>query len=161
MGKRVKTFADGSFLEYDWGNFDKWCVYLTRPGCERKPPRDTEYFAQLKQFARKHTAKQIYADFLRIYEMTGKEADEAVLARITEIASGYGADALEMDIIFTELYLGMIAEEQKQRTKLGKRIKRLGMHMLLVEGQSVDEAANGVRGKDWREIDRMCRQQGF
>lgn len=44
MGQVIKSFADGSFLEYDKGSFDEWCVYLTKPYRERRAPRDVEYF---------------------------------------------------------------------------------------------------------------------
>ena len=63
--------------------------------------------------------------------------------------------------MFTILYMAMIAEEKKEHTKLGKRIKRLGVHKLLVERVPVSEAANFMRGMGWREIDRMCREYGF
>lgn len=49
MGQLIKRFPDGSFLEYDRGGFDDWCVYLTDASGNRKPPRDTDYFAQLKR----------------------------------------------------------------------------------------------------------------
>ena len=51
MGQRIKTFSDGSFLEYDRGSFDDWCVYLTKPDGNRKPPRDMDYFKQLQNLA--------------------------------------------------------------------------------------------------------------
>ena len=40
MGQLIKHFPDGSFLEYDRGGFDDWCVYLTDASGKRKPPRD-------------------------------------------------------------------------------------------------------------------------
>jgi len=55
----------------------------------------------------------------------------------------------------------MIAEERKANTRLGKRIKRLGIHALLMESVSVANAANFMRGMGWREIDRLCRERGF
>lgn len=55
----------------------------------------------------------------------------------------------------------MIAEEQKQFTRLGKRIKRLGIHMLLLESKSVHEAANFIRGMGWRDIATHCDERGF
>ena len=59
------------------------------------------------------------------------------------------------------LYLAMIAEERKANTKLGKRIKRLGVHKLLFDGGNVSNSANFMRGMGWREIDALCRQYGF
>lgn len=51
MGQLIKHFPDGSFLEYDRGGFDDWCVYLTDASGKRKPPRDIDYFAQLRSLA--------------------------------------------------------------------------------------------------------------
>jgi hypothetical protein len=55
----------------------------------------------------------------------------------------------------------MLAEEKKAGTRLGKRIKRLGVHKLLIEKRTVDEAANFMRGMNWRTIDTMCKERGF
>lgn len=63
--------------------------------------------------------------------------------------------------IYTILYMGMVAEERKAGTRLGKRIKRLGVHKLLVENQSVSDAANFMRGMRWREIDALCSARGY
>lgn len=57
--------------------------------------------------------------------------------------------------------MAMISEEQKEHTKLGKRIKRLGIHKLLIEGIPVNKAANFMRGMKWREIDKICLKLGF
>lgn len=160
MSRPIKTFSDGSFLEYDAGRFDPWCVYLTRKG-SRWPPRDVDYFNQLKALAEKYGSRRVYDDFVRIYDLVGKEKRDADLAAVSQIAAGYGEDALEVDIIFSVLYLAMIAEENKKNSRLGKRIKRLGVHQLLMEGQSVGCAANFMRRMGWREIDRLCKERGF
>ena len=55
----------------------------------------------------------------------------------------------------------MVAEEKKAGTRLGKRIKRLGVYKLLVENLSVEESANFMRGMNWRQIDALCRERGF
>lgn len=104
---------------------------------------------------------RIYNDYILVYELTGKQVESHSLRRITEISSGYGQDALQIDIIFSILYMAMIAEEQKKYTRLGKRIKRLGIYALLIEHKTISEAANFMRGMGWREIDSLCRQKGF
>ncbi len=80
---------------------------------------------------------------------------------ITEVTSDYGNDSLEMDILFTIIYAGMVAEENKANMVLKKRIKRLGMHQSLIENTPADYAANFSKGKKWRELDTLCRQRGF
>jgi len=55
----------------------------------------------------------------------------------------------------------MVAENVKKNTRLGKRIKRLGVHDLLLESGEVAHAAHFMRGLGWREIDVLCRARGF
>ena len=57
--------------------------------------------------------------------------------------------------------MAMIAEEQKQFTRLGKRIKCLGIHMLLFEEKSVHEEANLTLDMGWRDIAALCDERGF
>lgn len=161
MGQRIKAFADGSYLEYDRGSFDDWCVYLVDRNGFRRPPKDTDYFSQLKQYADRYGADRIYGDYVRVYQLTGARVDYSALSYISQLAMSYGGDALEIDTIFSILYMAMIAEENKEGTRLGKRIKRLGIHQLLVENQSVDRAANFMRGMNWRSIDALCKARGF
>ncbi len=161
MGEIIKKFTDGSFLEYGRGSFDDWCVYLTDSAGVRKPPRDTAYFEQLKNLAGKYGTDRIYADYVRVYNLTKKELDPRVLKSISDIAESYDGDALSMDTILSILYMAMIAEEKKAYTKLGKRIKRLGIYMLLKEKRSVSDSANFMRGMGWREIDELCKERGF
>lgn len=161
MGQLVKLFSDGSFLEYDRGSFDGWCVYLTKKGEERRALKDADYFYQLKQLAEKYGVKRVYSDYVRVYNMTGILVEGSSLAVISEIAGSYEGDALEVDIMFSILYMAMIAEEQKEFTRLGKRIKRLGIHKLLVENRSISESANFMRKMKWREIAALCTERGF
>ena len=161
MGQTIKTFRDGSFLEYDRGSFDEWCVYFTDLSGVCKPPRDTEYFSQLKQLACQYGTDKVYKDYVRVYDMTGKNASISALESISQLAKSYGSHSLQADIIFSILYMAMIAEEQKAHTRLGKRIKRLGIYELLIENKDVREAANFMRGMGWRDIARLCEERGF
>lgn len=161
MGKKIKEFRNGSFLEYDRGAFDDWCVYLTESNGRRRPPRDIDYFEELSNLADKYGAEKIYRDYVSIYELTMHDLDNYVLDKITSIASTYVFDSLQVDIIFSILYMAMISEERKENTKLGKRIKRLGIYELLIENRNVRDAANFMRGMGWRQIDVLCRERGF
>ena len=161
MGKMIKEFNDGSYLEYDRGSFDDWCVYLTKTDGTRKPPRDTDCFQQLKELSNTYGSDRVYEDYVKVYELTGKSVEDNVLNQISEISNDYGADSLEVDIIFSILYMAMIAEENKAFTRLGKRIKRLGIYKLLIENNSVQQSANFMRGMGWREISDLCNERGF
>ncbi len=98
---------------------------------------------------------------MRVYDLTGKQVDPQSLKVISQIAASYGNDVLEIDVIFSILYMAMIAEEQKEHTRLGKRIKRLGIYTLLFENRSVSDAANFMRGMSWRDIAKLCEERGF
>ena len=161
MGQLIKEFENGTFLEYDRGGFDDWCVYFTDTNGTRKPPRDVDYFKQLTELAEKYSVEKVYTDYVQVYNLTGKEVEQPALAEISRISASYGRDALDVDVIFSILYMAMIAEERKKYTRLGKRIKRLGLYKLLIEKRSVYEAANFMRGMGWRDIDALCRERGF
>ena len=158
----VKRFEDGSYLEYAKGSFDDWCVYMVDPKIKfRRPPRDTHYFDFLQHQAETFGADKIYRDFISLYDQTGKDVSDRVLKFIDSLAESYGNMKLRFAQIYTILYMGIVAEERKAGTRLGKRIKRLGVHKLLVENQSVSDAANFMRGMRWREIDALCSVRGF
>lgn len=161
MGRIVTTFSDGSKLEYDKGAFDDWCVYLTRPSISKYAPKDFQYFQRLVDYATKYGFDNLYEDYVEIYNLTTKNIEETVLRRIKEITSKYGEDSLNIAIDFTIIYMGMIAEENKEFTKLGKRIKRLGVHQVLKERMHYNEAANFSRGKKWKELNEICSSKGF
>ena len=146
MGTIIKRFSDGSYLEFDRGSFDGWCVYVATPGNVRRPPLDRNYFSFLKRLAEQFGPQRVYNDFVRVYRETEKHVDEKVFSLIAHIASGYPGWELRVEQVFSILYLTMIAEENKANTHLGRRIKRLGIHCLLLEGLSVEQAADFTRG---------------
>jgi hypothetical protein len=158
---RIREFVDGSYLEYARGTFDEHCVYLTRPTRNRHAPKDIEYFAVLKRLSDRYGTKKVYADFVKIYEQTSKDYDYLVADEIRKLSSAYGIDSLEAEIALTTIYAAMIGEEKKANTKLGKRVKRLGIHQLLAEEFEIEKAATFSKGMKWREIEKECVKRGF
>ncbi len=157
----IRTFSDGSELTFDTGTFDDWCVYLKMPGRAKYAPTDELYFTRLNQLADKHGHEKIYNDFVRFYELTSTSIEKEVLQTICEISASYRRDSLEIEVIFTIIYAGMVAEENKEKAILKKRIKRLGMHQTLMDRLPAKEAARFSKGKNWRELDVICREKGF
>lgn len=157
----LRSFADGSTLAFGPGRFDDWCVYLTRPGQQPDPPRDIDYFARLKAIAARHSSQLLYTDFLTIYHRTTADVSPAILELCYWLSRYYGDDALEADMLLSILYAGMIAEENKSRARLKKRVKRLGIHQLLIEDFTAEQAATFSKGKKWQEIDLACTERGF
>ena len=161
MTTLIKTITDGSIVEFGKGSFDDWCVYLTRKNEPRFAPKDILYFTELTRLGDKHGHKKIYNDFVKIYIGTTSVINNNILSEITEIAKAYEEDSINIDIWFTIIYAGMIAEENKKHAILKKRVKRLGMHQLLIERESPVYAANYSKGKYWRELDVIMRGFGF
>ena len=150
----VKTFSDKSRIGYDQGSFDEWCIYIETVDGSRKPPTDVEYFSRLEAYSEKYGTEKVYNDLLEIFKFTGTEVKESQLSRITDISKGYADDVLNVDKDYTTIYLGMIAENRKDRTVLGKNIKILGIYQTLFEGDlpetnaivvTEDEARRGIR----------------
>ena len=150
----VKTFSDKSKIGYDQGSFDGWCIYTETVDGSRKPPTDVEYFSRLETYGEKYGTDKVYNDLLEIFNFTGTEVKESQLSRITEISREYGDDMLDVDKDYTTIYLGMIAENRKDRTVLGKNIKILGIYQTLFERDlpetnaivvTEDEARRGIR----------------
>lgn len=161
MKRLIKTFNDGSFLEYDRGGIDDWCVYMTNPSGVRRPPLDRDYFTELKNLADRYGVDRVYSDFVEIYDATSKEINNDVLNRITEIADGYGPDSLSVDKLFTTFYMAMTSEENYPGTKLGRRIKRLAAFEILHNNRPVPDAVVFMKKMKWREIAALCEERGF
>lgn len=158
---KIKDFTDGSYLKYDKGKFDNWCIYLVKSNGSKIAPRDVNYFTLFQELAEKYGGERIYQDFVIIYDKTNAQINSQLLNQITNLSQNYQNDALTLDKLFTTVYAGMVAEENKQNAVLKKRIKRLGMHQLLIERETPEFAANFSRGKKANELKKECGNRGF
>lgn len=161
MATLIKNVRNLHRVEFDQGRFDQWCVYLERNGLTRYAPVDTEYFEFFRQKGITYGAQRVYNDFVKIYTPTNRLIDPNVLNLITTIANTYGNDATEMDVWFSVIYAGMIAEENKANMILKKRVKRLGMYQVMTQNMQPAVAARFSFGKNWRELDALMRAGGF
>lgn len=157
----VMTMTNGSKISFGRGRFDSWCIYVERidkPDEKFFFPLDSWYFTEMARINVKES--NVYEDFVKIYDKTTKEVDKKVLKTIVQLASKYTETDL-VELIYGILYAGMIAEENKYKTKLGKRIKRLGVYQTLVDRIDPNESANFSRGMKWQDIDEECLRRGF
>lgn len=92
--------------------------------------------------------------------MTTRDINGAVLDRITLLANAY-ENSIEVDKLFTTLYMAMVAEENYPNTKLGRKIKRLAAYEILINRREVSDAVNFMRGMGWRDIAALCSERGF
>ena len=161
MLRKINNFSNGGFIEFDTGNFDDWCVFVTKSTGERFVPTDVYYFSRLKMLGEKYGLQKIYDDFVVIFNRTTKNIDPVVFNLISSLSEFYKEDSVEIEIWFNVLYAGMIAEENKQNAILKKRIKRLGMHQVLIDDLEPEFAANFSKGKKWRDLNKLMKSKGF
>lgn len=161
MSRRINNFSNGGFIEFDSGCFDGWCVFVTKPGTRRFAPTDVQYFTRIKEISEKFGPQKVYDDFVVIYNRTTKNIDPKVFVLILTLSRFYDDNSTEIELWFNVLYAGMIAEENKENAILKKRIKRLGVHQVLIDGISPEKAAVFSKGKKWKELDEIMRSKGF
>jgi hypothetical protein len=161
MPRKLNTFRNGGYIEFDTGVFDDWCVYVTKPNGNRFAPTDVQYLSRLKKLAKKYTPGKIYDDFVQIFDRTSPKINPEVFQFITNVSKFYQEDALEIEIWFNVIYAGMIAEENKQNAILKKRIKRLGVHHALIDDLTPEVAANFSKGIKWLHLNRLMKAKGF
>lgn len=162
MAKIIKALQNNRSVIFDTGKFDDWCVYVVENNGAKKAPFDQTYFNDLKTISQKYPLNKVYDDFVTIYNDTTKEIDKGVLLKIDHIFSTYNPeDQIIIEQWMTVLYAGMIAEENKTNAILKKRVKRLGMHQVLILHMPANEAAKFSYGKKWRDLDAIMRPLGF
>ena len=110
------------------------------------PPRDVDYFSTLLEFSNRFGVEKVYNDFVEVFNRTASEPDPGVFKYIEQLAEAYEGDALQAYKTYSILYVAMIAEECRAGTKLGRRVKRLGVHQILFDGFDVVNAANFSKG---------------
>lgn len=161
MSTKLNNFVNGGFIEFDSGCFDGWCVFVTMPEKQRFAPTDVQYFSRLKVIGENFGPQKIYDDFVVIYNRTTKNVDPKVFGLIQVLSSFYDEFAEEMELWLNVIYAGMIAEENKENAILKKRIKRLGIHQVLIDNISPEKAAVFSKGKKWKELDEIMKSKGF
>jgi DNA adenine methylase len=156
-----RHLKDGAKILFGRGRFDDWCVYIQKDG-KRRAPLDTEYFEYLRLLGNEIGAEKVYADFVELWTMAAKEPNPSANALIDRLISSHpDRYQLRSEKWYTVLYMAMISEEHWPGTRLGKRIKRLGVHQILIENMPPEEAAHWSRGRRWFELDNKCKNRGF
>ncbi len=161
MATHIKTFSDTSYIEFGKGKFDDWCIYMIEPDGKRTAPRDVDYFNSITNLGNKYGKGTVYIDFLEIYFVTTNSIQKLILDTVTNLSKKYAEDSLLFDKVLSIIYAGMVAEENKTKAILKKRIKHLGIYQLLIENKTAEFAANFSRGKTWQEIDKLCNEHGI
>lgn len=153
----MREYKNGS-IRFGRGNFDDWAVIVDFPNAP-KMPRDIWYFAKLLKY-KSILGRKVYDDFVQLYEKVTAEVDTAVFDWIQTITADY-PEPEEAELVFGILYMAMIAEENKAGAILKKRIKRLGVHQVLLEKVPLSIAVEYSKGKPATELVLECHNRGF
>lgn len=103
---------------------------------------------------------QVYNDFLRVYDVAVYDYDdEKAYSVIKEVAKNYSYHQTEH--WWSIFYKTMVAEERKENTILGKRIKRLGVYNVLFDKYAPKYTAEYMKGMGWRELDDLMYERGI
>ena len=151
--RTLAEYEDGSKLIYDRGRFDEYRVTLqSGDGAIRKSPTNNEFFEFLLNL---DEPEQTWNVFLDIANQINATTD------FEDIRLDLSGCDLEGRKMWGGLVAAMISEERKQHTRLGKRIKMIGVYQTLILGMSPQNAASWSYGKEWKEIDEECKKYGF
>lgn len=161
MSTLIKEIDKDTRVVFDQGRFDGWCVYIIS-GHKSHAPKDIDYFNYFVNLADQFTPERVYDDFCKVYSQVTEKVEDKALNLIVQIAKGYPkTHSRDVELNLVVIYAGMIAERNKKYTKLKERIKRLGMHQILLLNYPVGEAVNFSKDRGWRELDKICSDLGF
>jgi len=158
----IKALKNNRKVVFDSGAFDAWCVYVVENDGRRNAPQDNKYFFDLQVISQKYANNKVYADFVKVYDLTTATIEENILLLIDDIVETYNdEDKILIEQWFSVIYGGMIAEEKKANAILKKRIKRLGMYQTLIQNMNPNDAANYSKGKKVAELSPLMQSYGF
>lgn len=149
----LSTLTDSSKVYFTKGSFDAFLVKVTRPDGSTFMPRDDEFFTLVKDFASRFTAETVW------YYLLGVSTSITAHSRVSDFK--IPECFIEYEYLICYMIAAMIAEENKANAIIGKRMKLLGLHQVLMDGFTCHTAANWSKGKPWREIDAECKRRGF
>lgn len=156
----VQPMSFGQTLFFGRGKFDDWAAWTGVMCVDGNIwcalPMDKYYFEIAELLAGAHGVDRVYLDVLHLFEQAGRSVDRALVDQLFRMSLAYGMDQPWAFNMFLHLYYGMVAEENKQGTLLGRSIKMNGIYSLLKGGRDVATAADECRSKRWTEIRDEC-----
>ncbi len=151
-------------IYFDGGKKDSYCVYIEPTGKSRYAPPDEVYFQWILDLTDKYSVNKVWNDFNKIYNIVEKNADYKISEQlIYDIDTTYDEDTIVWWMVF---YLTMVAEENYKTsygepTKLGKRIKRLGVYNILFDKMDIDYVTQYMKHKHWTILDNYMKERGI
>lgn len=161
MERLISRLSKTCKIIFDEGKFDSWCVFIVEND-KRVAPTDFELLKAIHEFSKQFSAQKIYDLFFIVYRRTFNEFDVKVVEKIeTMVANFHPETAFTIKKWLTFFYATLIAENNKEKTKLGKRIKLLAIHQLLFQNFTPMQAAGFSKGRNWKELDTIMTGLNF
>lgn len=150
---------NGFHLGFCKGNFDDYCVQVSKKGYNYRWFKDEEYFRWLKRLSERYGVEKVYNDFKYVYGkvrcgVTSEEANKI----IREVDKNYNEPTQQWWGLF---FMTMLAEEYKENSILGKRIKHLGVYNVLIDEYKIGYVVRYMRGKPWEYLEEECYKRGI
>lgn len=120
---------------------------------------DRDYFAELADFGHRYGYQRIYAYFNAVYCQTDRVRRYSVFELIAEQGQTlHEEDYLAYCKLMVTLYYAMLAEENREpahRYPLKKRVKKIGVFQVLIEGMRPEDAAVFSKGVPAHELRKL------
>lgn len=142
-------YENGAEIGFTRGKFDDWCVHYF-DGEKVKYMLDKEYFKTMQDISKVYPS--VWDDFCIVYNLTEKTPDEKVFEIINILSQKYGKYQKQFEREMGVIYMGMIAEENKENAILGKKVKYIGMYQTLKLKWDVEKSANFSKGVKYSSL---------
>lgn len=162
----ITAFDDSTYLCFTRGAFDDWRVtFLNSEGKQVYSPKDTaffDYFLSLIKYG--NTGQEIFNIIKRMSKRISKNMEidfdhlRKDIHKCAEELHIPEEEELKFEKAMMSVLAAMLSEEKKAFTKLGKKLKLLGLHQVLIGKMEPKIAANWSRGKSWQEILKEYRK---
>ena len=155
----LREYSEGIRLCFNNGNFDSYLVTVNGYAI-----LDSEFLEFFKSYG---LPKLVWSAILEISTQINKNNinlsnfKTPIVNLQTTHPIAKGRLKVSEPILFDTYAACLISEEQKQGTKLGKRIKLLAAYQVLFEDYAPEKAAKFSTGKVWKDLDKLCKERGF
>lgn len=153
IGTNKKTIDTGIFVEYAITDF------------KFDAPTDNDYMQEIRNLASKYGQNEVWRSFLKLYDSIPQQRGVAITRtmtrKVSEIVAQYPCEK-NLRLTFDCLLCAMIAENNREKTKLGKKIKALGIYQSIYELHlSIPQVTNYSKNKSWQWISKECQRRGI
>ncbi|MDZ8138221.1 MAG: hypothetical protein RM049_23425 [Nostoc sp. DedQUE04] len=155
----LREYPEGIKVCFNNGRIDSYMVTVNGYAI-----RDTEFLELFKSYG---LPKLVWSAILEISVQINKNDKNLSIFKTPTVnlqithRIDQGRLKVSEPILFDTYAACLIAEEQKENTKLGKKIKLLAAYQVLFEDYTPEKAASFSTGKKWKDLDNLCKERGF